>query len=193
MQYFWKEQDDIPAGMGYPIFGAIHILSVVITLLFVFFGLKVFLQLGSGIRKRVLKAIPVIMLFMEVFKDCFLIRVHRFRVVGLDTDLSRGSALREGPRSGRTVIGVHVLGKDLERVFFTDGQAPQRDRNRLVCGLLENEIVGERVGAGIVAVPVLRGRNAVHRDRDPGIDRDRAGERRVGEVHRVVAGQRAGI
>ena len=78
MQYFWKEQDDIPAGMGYPLFGVIHILSVVITLLFVFFGLKVFLQLGSGIRKRVLKAIPVIMFLMEIFKDLFLIRVRRF-------------------------------------------------------------------------------------------------------------------
>ena len=78
MQYFWKEQDDIPAGMGYPLFGVIHILSVVITLLFVLCGLKAFLQLGFRNRKKVLKAIPVVMFLMEIFKDCFLIRVHRF-------------------------------------------------------------------------------------------------------------------
>ena len=64
--------------MGYPLFDVIHILSVVITLLFVLCGLKAFLQLGFRNRKKVLKAIPVVMFLMEIFKDCFLIRVHRF-------------------------------------------------------------------------------------------------------------------
>ena len=78
MGYFWKEQDDIPAGMGYPLFGIIHLLSTGITLLLIFCGIKLFLKLEPGKRRRVLKAIPVLMLFMEIFKDCFLIRVHRF-------------------------------------------------------------------------------------------------------------------
>ena len=78
MQYFWKEQDDIPAGMGYPLFSITHVLSTAITLLLVFFGVKAFLRLETGKRNRVLKAIPVIMLFMEIFKDGFLILVRRF-------------------------------------------------------------------------------------------------------------------
>ena len=30
MGYFWKQQDDIPEGMGYPLFGVAHIISVLI-------------------------------------------------------------------------------------------------------------------------------------------------------------------
>ncbi len=78
MEYFWKEQDDVPAGMGYPLFGIVHIMSTGITLLMVLCGIKAFLRLETGGRKKVLKAIPLLMLFMEIFKDCFLIRVHRF-------------------------------------------------------------------------------------------------------------------
>ncbi len=34
MGYFWKQQDDIPEGMGYPLFGVAHLSSVAITILF---------------------------------------------------------------------------------------------------------------------------------------------------------------
>ncbi len=78
MRYFWKEQADIPAGMGYPLFGAVHILSTGITLLLVFCGIKTCLRLEAPGRNKVLKTIPVLMLFMEIFKDGFLLRVHRF-------------------------------------------------------------------------------------------------------------------
>ena len=33
MEYFWRQQDDIPQGMGYPLFGIAHILSVAVTLI----------------------------------------------------------------------------------------------------------------------------------------------------------------
>lgn len=35
MKYFWKQQDDIPAGMGYPLFGTAHLLSMLVTIVFV--------------------------------------------------------------------------------------------------------------------------------------------------------------
>jgi hypothetical protein len=27
MDYFWKQHDDIPEGMGYPLFGVAHLIS----------------------------------------------------------------------------------------------------------------------------------------------------------------------
>ncbi len=80
MQYFWKEQDDIPSGMGYALFSKTHLLSTGITLLLVFLGLWLISGLKKEQRSRVLRLIPVIMLCMELFKDGFLIFVHRFGI-----------------------------------------------------------------------------------------------------------------
>jgi len=52
--YFLKQQDDIPAGMGYPFFGKA--------------------------QKRFLKFLPIVMVLLEIFKDGFLISVHRFGI-----------------------------------------------------------------------------------------------------------------
>ena len=51
-EYFWRQQDDIPAGMGYPLFGAAHLLSVGITLALVIITV-VLSQRGSATGKRV--------------------------------------------------------------------------------------------------------------------------------------------
>lgn len=83
MEYFWKQQDDIPSGMGYPLFGEIHIISSVITILIVLVLTYGLLRLSNRKRTYVLKSIPVVMLFMELFKDAFLISVHRFSVAYL--------------------------------------------------------------------------------------------------------------
>ena len=83
MEYFWRQQDDIPSGMGYPLFGKIHILSSVITILIVLILINHLLKVGSRKRMFIIKLIPVVMLFMELFKDAFLISVHRFSVAYL--------------------------------------------------------------------------------------------------------------
>ena len=80
MEYFWKQQDDIPAGMGYPLFGAAHLLSVVITLILVVFLVFAIIKMEEQKQKRLLKAFPVIMVVMEIFKDLFLVSVHRFGI-----------------------------------------------------------------------------------------------------------------
>ncbi len=78
MEYFWKQQDDIPSGLGYPLFGTVHIISVVVTLLIA--GVLIFCicRMKSDRQRRVLKGIPVLMLGMELFKDVFLVSVRRF-------------------------------------------------------------------------------------------------------------------
>ncbi|MCR5157162.1 MAG: YwaF family protein [Butyrivibrio sp.] len=50
-EYFWKQQDDIPAGMGYPLFGVAHLLSVAITLFFVVILARWILGLGAAKRR----------------------------------------------------------------------------------------------------------------------------------------------
>ena len=80
MEYFWKQQDDIPAGMGYPLFGVAHILSVGITLFLAWVILLFIIRLEDRKQRGILKTIPVLMLGMEVFKDLFLISVHRFGI-----------------------------------------------------------------------------------------------------------------
>lgn len=78
MEYFWKQQNDIPSGLGYPVFGPVHILSVGVTLLIA--GVLVYLicHMNSNRQKRILKGIPILMFCMELFKDIFLIYIHRF-------------------------------------------------------------------------------------------------------------------
>ena len=80
MEYFWKQQDDIPSGLGYPLFGLIHLLSVLITLLIAGVLVYTICRMNSRKRDRVLKAIPLLMLGMELFKDGFLVSVHRFSI-----------------------------------------------------------------------------------------------------------------
>ncbi len=80
MEYFWKQQDDIPAGMGYPLFGLAHLLSVAVTLFVVVFILSAVIRLEEQKQKRFLKTLPIVMILMEVFKDFFLMSVHRFGI-----------------------------------------------------------------------------------------------------------------
>ncbi len=80
MEYFWKQQDDIPAGMGYPLFGSAHLLCVSVTLLFVIILLFAVIKMEEQKQRRFLKTVPLIMVLMEVFKDIFLIAVNRFGI-----------------------------------------------------------------------------------------------------------------
>ncbi len=80
MEYFWKQQDDIPAGIGYPLFGHIHLLSVAITFLLVVMATVFIRRKNERTRKIIIKVIPVFMLAMEIFKDAFLVSVGRFGV-----------------------------------------------------------------------------------------------------------------
>lgn len=78
MEYFWKQQYDIPAGMGYPLFGVAHLLSVLVTLSFVTALIIALRHSDEKKQLRFLKSLPIFMVFLELFKDGFLIHVHRF-------------------------------------------------------------------------------------------------------------------
>ena len=78
MEYFWKQQDDIPAGMGYPLFGKEHIASTAVTLLIVVVFICIFKRCNRKTQGRILKLIPVFLVLLETFKDLFLVSVGRF-------------------------------------------------------------------------------------------------------------------
>lgn len=80
LEYFWKQQDDIPAGMGYPLFGTAHLLSVGITLFLTWVLVLLISRLEEGRQRVILKTLPIIMLAMEIIKDSFLISVNRFGI-----------------------------------------------------------------------------------------------------------------
>ena len=75
MEYFWKQQDDIPAGMGYPLFGITHLFCVGMTAVVVLLIVAVFKHLDDITQKRFLKVIPIFMVFLEVFKIFFCYRL----------------------------------------------------------------------------------------------------------------------
>ena len=78
MEYFWKQQDDIPSGTGYPLFGPEHLVSVGITLGMVVILCFCFKRLNKKAQKAILKLIPIVMVILEAWKDLFLVSVHRF-------------------------------------------------------------------------------------------------------------------
>ena len=78
MEYFWKQQDDIPFGNGYPLFGKEHIASTAVTLVMVVLFAFLFRKSDEKKQRRILKAIPLFMAALEIFKDLFLVSVHRF-------------------------------------------------------------------------------------------------------------------
>ena len=80
MEIFWKQQDDIPEGMGYPLFGAAHLLSVGSTLLFIVLLIFYTRRLEDKKQRQFLKLLPVLMFGMELGKDAFLVSVHRFGI-----------------------------------------------------------------------------------------------------------------
>ena len=80
MEYFWSHQDDIPKGMGYPLFGPAHLFSVFLTLLAVFFFILFFRKKSEEKQAKILKAFPIVMIVLEVLKDSFLVAIHRFGI-----------------------------------------------------------------------------------------------------------------
>ena len=80
MEYFWKQQDDIPTGMGYPLFGKTHIISTCVTLILVAFFVFVIQKQSKKARGMIMKLIPLFMVFLEVLKDLFLVSAGRFGV-----------------------------------------------------------------------------------------------------------------
>lgn len=80
MEYFWKQQDDLPAGTGYGLFSKPHIISTFVVLVLVATLVILISHIGNDKKERINKTIPVLMLILEIFKDLYLVRVGHFGI-----------------------------------------------------------------------------------------------------------------
>ncbi len=64
--------------MGYPLFGAAHLLSVLVTLSLAAGVYILFFKTDEKKQNKILKVIPLLMVALEIFKDGFLVSVNRF-------------------------------------------------------------------------------------------------------------------
>ncbi len=77
MEYFWSEENDIPEGLGFSLFGKEHLMFMAVSILLVF--LWVFFYKRAGDKRRTFLIITALLLpALELWKILFLISVNRF-------------------------------------------------------------------------------------------------------------------
>ncbi len=123
---FWKQQYDLPAGIGCRPFGKEHIISLVVIALFVALKLYQFGKSGEKTRERVLNWLPVTMAGMELFKDAFLRHVGRFDLgylplhlcsLGIFLFLITGWIPRARPLAGEIALTLILPGSAAALLF----------------------------------------------------------------------------
>ena len=77
--YFWKQYEDLPSGLGYMRFSAEHIVTLLVLGVLLVFAVR-FLAAKDDRRAASMKVLPWIMVGLELFKDVFLISVGHFGV-----------------------------------------------------------------------------------------------------------------
>ena len=80
MKYFWKSQFGIPDGMGYPLFGMQHLICLAVIALLIISFCTAFCKIKETARMHCLRAIPFILLFLEIIKDLLLVSQKQFSV-----------------------------------------------------------------------------------------------------------------
>lgn len=69
MDYFWKQQYDIPNEMGYPLFGPVHIAALSVTFLVIAVLLYALHHASVSLKDRVVTRVPVLLALLEILKD----------------------------------------------------------------------------------------------------------------------------
>ena len=78
-ELFWTQEYDLPPGVGYPLWGAVHLAQAAAVILIIAAVLC-----AAGRRRkpdgmpRYVRIIPAVMLVMEIVKDLYLVRVGHF-------------------------------------------------------------------------------------------------------------------
>lgn len=80
MEYFWKQYEDLPAGIGYGRFSTEHYLELLVIAFAIALLLHLCLRADEKKQRTVLRAVPLLMIGMELFKDAFLFSGGHFSV-----------------------------------------------------------------------------------------------------------------
>ena len=78
-EYFWKQYEDLPSGLGYMRFSAEHIVTLLILGVLLILAVRV-LAAKESRRAASMKVLPWIMVGLEIFKDTFLACTGHFSV-----------------------------------------------------------------------------------------------------------------
>lgn len=73
MAYFWKQYEELPAGIGYGRFGLQHFMTLFVLFLLITAALIIFEKQDEKPRQRILAVIPPLMIMLECLKDSFLL------------------------------------------------------------------------------------------------------------------------
>ena len=73
MEYFWKQYEELPAGIGYERFSLQHFITLFALFILIAAALILFGKLEEKQKKRILAAIPLLMILLECTKDSFLL------------------------------------------------------------------------------------------------------------------------
>ncbi|MCH4192964.1 MAG: YwaF family protein [Butyrivibrio sp.] len=76
--YFWKQQYDLPAGAGYPLWGKTHFISIFVVAVCICLILYLIRHMSEAHQQLSIRVIPLLMVALETWKDLFLVSVHRF-------------------------------------------------------------------------------------------------------------------
>ena len=87
MEYFWKQYEDLPSGIGYGRFSTEHMLELLVIALATAMLLHLCLRAEERKQQFVIRAVPLFMVCLEVFKDLFLLSCGRFSVAYLPLHL----------------------------------------------------------------------------------------------------------
>ncbi|MBQ6401979.1 MAG: YwaF family protein [Firmicutes bacterium] len=80
MEYFWKQYEDLPEGLGYGRFSPEHWMTLAVVAGLILCAALLFRRMDRKGRERVLLVIPFVMIALEIGKDLFLCSAHRFDV-----------------------------------------------------------------------------------------------------------------
>ena len=78
-EYFWKQYEDLPPGLGYMRFSAEHIITLLILGVLLILTVRI-LAAKDTRRAASMKVLPWVMVGLEIFKDAFLISTGHFGV-----------------------------------------------------------------------------------------------------------------
>lgn len=79
-EYFWYTKDSIPDGVGFKLFGAYHISSILAAILIITGLALLFKRLGEKGRRRMIVIVGCFLLCNELFKDIYTLSVGEWRV-----------------------------------------------------------------------------------------------------------------
>ncbi|MBQ9061180.1 MAG: YwaF family protein [Firmicutes bacterium] len=78
MKLFWTQYEDLPPDIGYGRFSMEHWITLFVIAVLIVCAVFWFSRRDEEIRSRIMKIIPVCMVFQEAFKDGFLVRTGHF-------------------------------------------------------------------------------------------------------------------